>query len=154
MNSTELTYRKTAVEGADGFGLLIALYDTLAGNLKRAAEAERRQDIEARCNEINHAILVVAHLQNWIERSDGGELSQKLIAFYSSLRRTMFEAQVKRSAELLERQMDLVLSVREMWQTMELRPAEAPEAIPPGSIEATSAAMPQAERSCGSSWSA
>ena len=37
MNPTELAYRKTAVEGASGFGLMIALYDTLAGNLRRAA---------------------------------------------------------------------------------------------------------------------
>jgi len=37
MNRTDMAYRKSAVEGATGFGLLIALYDTLAGDLRRAA---------------------------------------------------------------------------------------------------------------------
>lgn len=154
MVSTELTYRKSAAEGASGFALLIALYDTLAGNLKRAAEAERRNDIQTRCHEVNHALLVVAYLEDWIERSEGGELSKKMIAFYSALRKTMMEAQVKRSAELLEKQMDLVLGTREIWQTMELRSAEAPEAIPTGSFRANSAPLLQVERTRGSSWSA
>jgi hypothetical protein len=51
MNRTDVTYRKTAAEGASGFGLLIALYDTLAGDLRRAAEAERSNDIEQRCHD-------------------------------------------------------------------------------------------------------
>jgi flagellin-specific chaperone FliS len=46
MSPTEMAYRKTAVGGASGFGLLIALYDTLAGDLRRAADAERANDIE------------------------------------------------------------------------------------------------------------
>ena len=154
MNSTELTYRKSAADGASGFALLIALYDTLAGNLKRAAEAERRNDIQTRCQEVNHALLVVAYLEDWIERSGGGELSQRLTALYYSLRKTMIKAQVKRSAELLEQQMDLVLSVREIWQTMEIRPAEALEAILPGSFQAPPAPLPLAESTHGFSWSA
>ena len=56
MNRTDLAYRKTAVEGASGFGLLIALYDTLAGNLRRAAAAQRRNDLEDRCHEVKHAL--------------------------------------------------------------------------------------------------
>ena len=37
MSPTEMAYRKTAIGGASGFGLLVALYDTLAGDLRRAA---------------------------------------------------------------------------------------------------------------------
>ena len=43
MTRTDLAYRKTAVEGASGFGLLIALYDTLASDLRRAARSRAGQ---------------------------------------------------------------------------------------------------------------
>ena len=97
MNPTELSYRRTAVEGTSGFGLLIALYDTLAGNLSRAAEAQRKSDIQKRCKEINHALLVIAHLEDWVDREGGGELAEKLVRFYSRLRAKMIEAQAKQS---------------------------------------------------------
>ena len=142
MKSTELAYRKTAVEGASGFGLLIALYDTLAGNLRRAADAERNNNIEKRCLELNHALLVIAYLEDWVG-TGSGELSQKLISFYSSLRRKMIEAQAKRSVAILEQQIALVLSIRETWQEMEFGGSTATE-VPlyaetpdyPGSVHA------------------
>lgn len=121
MSTTEQAYQRTAVAGASGFGLLIALYDTLAGDLRRAADAERNNDIEKRCQKLNHAFLVIAYLEDWIEQGSGGELAQKLVRFYASLRRKIIEAQAKRSAEILEQQMALVLKIRGTWQEIELR---------------------------------
>ena len=154
MNSTELAYRKTAVEGAGGFGLLIALYDTLAGDLLRAADAERRNDIEKRCQEINHATLVVGYLEDWIERSGGGELAQQLTAFYSSLRRKMIEAQVKRSAEILEEQVALVLRIRETWSAMEKQNSSAMEATRVTQVPGYPGAMQTVQHGTACSWSA
>jgi flagellar protein FliS len=119
MSPTEMAYRKTALGGASGFSLLIALYDTLAGDLRRAAEAERHNDIGTRCLQVNHALLVIAFLEDWIDRGPGGELAQGLQSFYSSLRRKMIEAQAKRSATILEEQMKEVLDLRAIWQAME-----------------------------------
>lgn len=120
MSPTEMAYRKTALGGASGFGLLTALYDTLAGDLKRAAEAERRNDIAMRCQQVNHALLVVAYLEDWSDRGSGGELAQHLTVFYKSLRRKMIEAQARRSAEILEQQMAQVLDIRAIWQGFEI----------------------------------
>jgi flagellar protein FliS len=119
MQSTELYYRKSASDGASGFGLLIMLYDTLAGNLRRAADAERNNNLEQRCVEVNHAFLVIAYLEDAIEQASGGELARKLLNLYSSMRRKLIEAQAKRSPEILEQQMAQVLAIRESWQTME-----------------------------------
>lgn len=155
MNATEQTYRKTAVEGASGFGLLIALYDTLAGNLRRAAEAERANDLEKRGAEVKHALLVIGYLEDWIDRESGGELAQKLIVFYSTMRKKMLDAQVRRAPEVFEEQMNLVLSIRGTWQDLELRASSALEGPPqpgpqryPGSIE------PSHDERTISSWSA
>lgn len=137
MSPTEMAYRKTAIGGASGFGLLVALYDTLAGDLRRAAEAERSNDLEKRTKELNHALLVVAYLEEYVERGSGGKLADHLVALYKSLRRKMIEAQVKRSAEILEEQMAQVLKIREVWQRFELGSSpskqEAQAWIPPAS---------------------
>jgi flagellar biosynthetic protein FliS len=129
MSPTEMAYRKTAIEGASGFSLLIALYDTLAGDLRRGAEAERANHLEKRCQELNHALLVIAHLEDWLSHASQGFLSQFLSAFYSNLRRKIIEAQAKHSPELLEQQMAMVLKIRGTWQQCEQRgtlPAELP----------------------------
>lgn len=154
MNATELTYRKTAAQGASGFGLLVALCDTLAGNLRRAADAERGNDIEKRCQEVNHALLVVAYLEDGVTRGSGGKLAQRLAAIYSSLRRKMIEAQAKRSVEILEQQMAVVLTLRKHWHDLDLRatsPAEVHGWVPAQSF--SSFASQQYEPSA-SSWSA
>lgn len=125
MNPTELAYRRTAVEGASCFGLLIALYDTLVGNLRRAIDAQRSNDIQRRCHELNHALLVIGYLEDWIDRESGGELANKLIAFYSNLRVKLIEAQARNSVEVLEQQMGVILSIRGTWQDLELRASSA-----------------------------
>jgi flagellar biosynthetic protein FliS len=149
-----MAYRKTAVGGASGFGLLIALYDTLAGDLRRAAGAERANDIERRCREVSHALLVIAHLEDGLSRGSGGVLAKQLRAFYSTLRRKLLESQAKRSAEILEQQIAQVLEIRAIWQGLELRSSsptmEAPSWVPTSGYPGGSQ---QFERSA-SSWSA
>jgi flagellar secretion chaperone FliS len=131
MTQTDLLYRKTAIQGASGLDLLIALYDTLAGDLRRAAEAQRAGNLEKRSNEIKHALLVVSHLENWVE-PDSGDLAKKLRAFYSRLRRKTLEAQGKQSAEILDGLMAETIRMREIWQKLDLRGmAYGPEILPP-----------------------
>jgi flagellar secretion chaperone FliS len=154
MQSTELSYRKTAAEGASGFGLLIALYDTLAGNLRRAADAERSNNLEKRCLEVNHALLVIGYMEDWIEQASAGELTQKLVGLYSSLRRKLIEAQVKRSPEILERQMERVLSIRESWQTMELIGPDTQNTFSSALTQGGQDYTPASNPSRTSSWSA
>jgi flagellar protein FliS len=150
----ELAYRKTAVEGSSGFGLLIALYDTLAGDLRRAAEAQRGSDIERRVHEVNHALMVIGYLEDWIDREGRGELAHKLVAFYARLRAKLLEAQARQSAEMLEQQMEVILSIRGTWQDLELRAfcvLETPSSPEPPRYAGISVALE--ERSV-SSWSA
>jgi flagellar biosynthetic protein FliS len=155
MTRTDLAYRQTAAEGASGFGVLMALYDTLASNLRRAAEAERVDNIEQRSIEVNHAFLVIAYLEDWVKRGPGGELSDQLTAFYTELRRKLIQAQATRSATALEEQMRVVLKIRENWQQADLR------GIPSGpSILSPAPAQPSLDypampaQSRHSSWSA
>ena len=63
-------------------------------------------------------------------RSNGGNLAQQLVGFYSGLRRQLIKAQSKRSPELLEDLMDSVLEIRKVWQQVELRSIPSAEAMP------------------------
>ena len=67
MTETGLSYRRVAIAGATTIGLMIALFDTLVGDLRRAAAALRKGDIETRCREMNHAALVISQLESWID---------------------------------------------------------------------------------------
>ncbi len=157
MGSIELSYRQTALAGASGFGVLIALYDTLASDLQRAAEAERRNQIEERCRAANHALLVLSHLQEWVQRSSGGGLTDQLQRFYSTLRRNLILAQARRSAEMIEQQMEEVLRIRAVWQKMEMRGQERgdrdlSEPLPSLAAQGYATPFQAQESSCNSSW--
>ena len=154
MNPTELFYRKTATEGASGFGLLIALFDTLAGNLQRAAQAQRAGNLEKRFSEANHALLVIGHLENWVNHGEDGELARQLLAFYASLRRKLLVAQVEHSAEILEEQVCAVLKIRENWQQMDARSTVPnPQVLPPPSSRVAGTYTDVVDRMQGN-WSA
>ena len=154
MNRTDLAYRRTAAEAASGLGLLIALFDTLAGDLRRAAEAQRANLIEHRCREVHHALLVLGYLEDWVNRGSDGVLARQLIAIYSDLRRKVIDAEVRKSSETLEQQMARVLELREHWQRIEVgAEPSGPEILPPAFK--TPAGYPAAQfESRRSSWSA
>jgi flagellar secretion chaperone FliS len=131
LSETELTYRRSAIEGASIIGLMIALFDTLVGDLRRAAFALRKNDIETRCRELNHATLVLGQLNEWVDLENGGESARTLNRFYAYLRAKMMEAAVTQSATVLEAQIEMVLHVRSAWQKLDVglmetaaRPAE------------------------------
>jgi flagellar secretion chaperone FliS len=135
LTETGLSYRRSAIEGASPIGLIIALFDTLAGDLRRAASAVRKNDIETRCRELNHAALVLGHLENWVDLKNGGESAQTLSRFYAYLRAKMMEAAVNKSSHVLESLIDMILHVRSSWQQLDASaPAmtEAAAGVPTG----------------------
>jgi flagellar secretion chaperone FliS len=127
LTQTQKSYRASAIQGASAIGLIVVLFDALADDLRRAAAALRINDIEDRCRQLNHAALVLAQLQNWVDRAHGGESAELLLAFYAYLRTQMMEASVNRSAEILESTIDTIMNVRTAWQQIDTGPSEAAE---------------------------
>jgi flagellar secretion chaperone FliS len=137
LSETQLSYRKSAIEGASAIGLIIALFDTLAGDLRRAAAAIRKHDIEKRCRELNHASLVLGQLESWVDLNNGGESAQNLSVFYAYLRAKMMEASAAQSAKLLEKQIEMILHVRGAWQKLDVGLPGVAGAPPPTADQAT-----------------
>jgi flagellar protein FliS len=131
--TTELSYRKSAIEGATTIGLMIALFDTLVGDLRRATTALRLNDIETRCRESNHAALVIGQLESWLDLESGGESARTLSRFYAYLRAKMLEAAATKSPKVLETQIEMILHVRSAWQ--QLDGALPPAPVSPGETQ-------------------
>jgi flagellar secretion chaperone FliS len=129
-SETQRSYQMSAIQGASSIGLMIVLLDTLAGDLRQAAAALRRNDIETRCRDLNHASLVLGQLENWLDPDRGGESAQTLSRFYAYLRAKMMEAAVSHSATLLETQIEMILHVRSAWQKLDSGPQEASSGLP------------------------
>jgi flagellar protein FliS len=148
LSKTELSYQKSAIEGASSIGLIIVLFDTLAGDLRRAAAAIRKSDIEKRCKELDHASLVLGQLESWVDMDKGGESAQVLSRFYAYLRATMMEASVTQSAALLDTQIDTVLQIRSAWHKHDTVPQGPPETPPlaPQTVKSSPIQESKAER--------
>jgi flagellar protein FliS len=145
LSQTELSYRKSAIEGASSIGLIVALFDTLAGDFRRAAAAIRKNDIEKRCKELDHASLVLGQLASWVDMDKGGESAQALAQFYAYLRATTMEASVTQSATLLDTQIDTILQVRSAWHKLD-NGAQGPPGTPPNTlVEQTTTSTPMPE---------
>ncbi|SEF63455.1 flagellar biosynthetic protein FliS [Bryocella elongata] len=135
------SYRQSAIAGATPIGLVIALYDKLASDLRLAVEAMRQEDIEARCIALNHATLVLGQLQDWVNLESGDPLAMSLANFYQIIRARMLEASLKKSASLLEAQIELVLQVRGAWQQRDAASVEAAH----GYLIASESTQPQSQ---------
>jgi flagellar protein FliS len=124
LSQRQLSYQRSAIEGASPIGLVVVLFDTLAGDLRRAAAALRKDDIETRSKELSHAALVLGQLESWIDPQTGAESAQVLSRFYADLRAKMMQAAVTKSAVVLDTQVDMILHVRSAWQQLDTAPPQ------------------------------
>ncbi len=118
-SQTELTYLRAAAQNATPAGLVIILYDLLVHDLEQAIAAFAERDIERRSAEIKHSFLVLQQLEGSLDMENGGEAAKHFSAFYSALRSKIFEAQLKSSPEILKKQIEHVLDVRQAWQQVD-----------------------------------
>jgi flagellar protein FliS len=119
-----LEYRRAATQQASVVGLVIALHDTLIGNLKRAADAMDRNDISSRCDELVHGFKVLTQLDAMLDMKNGGEAALNIRRFYTHVRAQMLEAQFKLNPEVLRDQVRIVLEVRQAWEQVDSAPSE------------------------------
>ena len=141
-----------AVENASAAGLVIILFDLLVNDMKNAIAAMAAEDIEKRTAELKHGFLVLQQLQESVDMDNGGDAAKHFSDFYSAIRCKMLEAQLKKSPEILARQIELLLDVRQAWQQV-LTPT--PVSAPAGSaVSTTSAANTNQDEQVTASWTA
>ena len=124
-------YRENAVRGASAVRHVVLLYEQVVEDLRRAAKAITQNNIEARTNAINHAIVIIGALQSRLNFEVGGKVARDLNRFYNTTRRSLIDAQFQASQEILKEQIDIFLNMREAWTEVERREQPvAPHAAP------------------------
>jgi flagellar secretion chaperone FliS len=139
-----MSYLEASVRGASPVRLVILLYEQAIEDLRRALEAHRRGDIEGRTRGIDHALVVVGHLQASLDKDQGGRVAVNLERFYEQLRSGLFEAQCNQSAAAMEEQISNLMQVHGAWCEVERANAApaitSPSAQVPGENEPRSSA--------------
>lgn len=112
-------YRENDVRGASPVRLVVLLYEQMIQDLTQAARAIEQNDIPLRTKLINHAILVVGHLQSPLDFEKGGKTAQELDRFYNALRQNLVQVQFFPSKPGVCQLITDLLAVREAWIEVE-----------------------------------
>ena len=114
-----LAYQSAAAEGATHIGMLVLVYDALVKDFIKAAAAVRREDIEARCSASSHALLLLGHLDSWVELIDDPILASSLTDFYGILRGELLRLQAEPEAASFENLAQRISETKTSWQAKE-----------------------------------
>jgi flagellar biosynthetic protein FliS len=117
-----MNYASESATGVTPLGLVIRIYENIVSDLGRAVIAIRDGDVERRTAQLQHALLLLAHLENALDLENGGEPARVLEKFYSVARACILQAQIKQSGKILEELSSNFLTVREAWAQMEIQP--------------------------------
>jgi flagellar protein FliS len=113
------SYREAFAQGARPLQLVILLYEQGIEDLHRALAALQRGDIETRTRQINHALVVIGHLQGSLDMEQGAQVARNLQKFYQLLRDSLVQAQRKQSVTILQEQISHLMLLREAWIEVE-----------------------------------
>jgi flagellar biosynthetic protein FliS len=143
MTNARTAYRENDVRGAPAARLVVLLYGQIVQDLTQAAQAIEQGDIMLRTKLINHAILVIGHLQSPLDFDQGGKVAKDLEHFYNVLRQNLVQVQFFPSKAGIQQLITDVLAVREAW--IEVERAESPSVTTAARAVPSGAADPESE---------
>jgi flagellar protein FliS len=130
MTDARTLYRESAVRGASPVRLVVMLYEQMVEDLRRAVRAIDENRIDARTNAINHALVIIGHLEGKLNTEAGGEVARNLAHFYNVLRRKLVDAQFQASQQILGEQISLLLDLRDAWTQVDQAESARAQSLP------------------------
>lgn len=112
-------YNQTSTRGATPIGLIVIQFDQILRDLRLAAAAMDAGNVESRTSHINHAILVIAQLQNVLDHKRGQQAAKRFEQFYNITRSMLVQAQTAASRTMLQQCIDMYLVLRQAWHQVE-----------------------------------
>lgn len=108
-------YSEGNAQGATPLGLVVALYDTILRDLRRANDAIAQKNVEKRTFEMNHALRVIAELENVLDFERGGKPATQLKSFYAVTRKMILDAGIRNSREAVDQLIEMFGTLRQAW---------------------------------------
>ncbi|MGA2811951.1 MAG: flagellar export chaperone FliS [Candidatus Acidiferrum sp.] len=137
------SYLQDHAKSASAVGGVVALFDTILRDFKRAEAALAAGNIEVRVSQLNHALLVIAELHGVLDYARGGEVAKRFARFYEVSRGLVLAANLRCTPEALQQLIEMYTPVRQAWKTVEqklpvteIRQGEACKPAPLGSMPA------------------
>ncbi len=109
-------YKQNAVATENKGRLVVMLYDGAIKFLRQAVEALEREDYVEKGRLINRAIDIIEELNVTLDMEVGGEIAQNLRNLYYFMGKRLTEANVKRSAKMIEEVIDLLEDLNSAWR--------------------------------------
>ncbi len=142
-------YLQGVGQDASPVRLIILLYEQLIADLRGAAAAIEKADVEERTNQLSHAMQVLGELDAALDMQAGLEVASNLNHFYGLLRSGLFQVQIHPDRRVLEKHIASLLSLREAWIEVERKTAAAPALANAQPVSPASGAPPEA---VGGNW--
>lgn len=112
-------YQQGTAFGASPLGQVVALYDTILHDLRRALSAVDAGQVEQRVNAANHALIVIGELQSVLDFERGGDAARNLDSFYRIARALLTQASVTSSREKFAELISMFARLRAAWSHVE-----------------------------------
>ena len=112
-------YQQHSTHGASPIGLVLSLYDTILRDFRRADTAMNKGDVETRVSELNHALVVIAHLQSVLDFERGADAAKHFNSFYEITRGMILTVNVDANRETLHKLIEMYTSTRQAWHQAE-----------------------------------
>jgi flagellar biosynthetic protein FliS len=123
------TYRQVSAHGGSPLGMIVALYDTILRDFRRAIAAIEANDVPLRVAELNHAVRVIGHLEEILDHKRGGDAAARFQRFYQVTRGMIVAANAQATKNGIESLLGLYAPVRQAWHEIEVtKRGQEPEA--------------------------
>ncbi|HHY20226.1 MAG TPA: flagellar export chaperone FliS [Firmicutes bacterium] len=109
-------YKKTKVETSNPAELITLLYDEAVKCCKLANKAIAENKLDVAHAQIVKAQDIVDELYFSVNKEQGGEIAENLLALYEYMKRRLIEANLKKDPEILEEVSGMISDLRKSWQ--------------------------------------
>ena len=111
---------------------IVMLYDGAIKFLNLTAADIETNDLVAKAEHSNRAFDIINYLQSILDFEKGGSVAESLDHLYRSITVLMLRASAELDASLMRRAAELLIPVRDAWETNAQKLVEAPAIEPAG----------------------
>jgi flagellar secretion chaperone FliS len=134
-NDAASAYHQTSAHGGSPVAMIVALYDTILRDFRRALVALEAGNVETRVFELNHALTVIGHLEEVLDHKRGGAVAKRFEGFYRITRGLIVAANAEPNRKSIDDLIEMYGTLRLAWQEADrkLQGSEAPASVPAAS---------------------
>ena len=129
MRQAQRQYQRAQIETASSTRLVVMLYDGAVRFCAQAAEAIRRNDLEAQNVNLIKAQRILGELLSSLDRETGGEVADNLARLYVHMLEQLVNANLYDQPEPVETVRAMLCDLRDTWQEVDRLATQGPNGV-------------------------